>query len=114
MMMLVGTFNVINGFAAVFADDIFISGSAGSVVLDVTGWGWVHVVLGALLVVIGIGVLQGATWAVIAGIIVVMVNMVTQMLALPSYPFWSIVIITLDVLVLWALTVHGDERLSDL
>src|SRR5262245_4665093 len=114
MMLLIGFLNIMNGLAAIATDDIFVDGQGGSIVLDVTAWGWFHLITGVLLVAVGLGLLAGKTWAVIAAILLVMLNVITQMLLLPSYPFWSIVIITLDVFVLWALTVHGDERLNAL
>jgi hypothetical protein len=84
------------------------------VVLDVTAWGWVHLVIGLLVAVVGYFLLQGASWATYAAILLVIVNMLTQMMFLPAYPLWSIMIIALDSFVLWALIVHGDERVRDL
>ena len=98
MMVILGLFNVINGLAAIFADDLFLTGPGGPIVLDVT-------TAGAFL-------LQGATWARIVAICAVMVNLVAQVLFLPAYPAWSMLIIAVDVLVLWALIVHGEEQIA--
>jgi hypothetical protein len=114
MMLVVGLFNVIDGIAAIASNKVFISGSGGAVVLDVTAWGWVHLVIGLLVAVVGYFLLQGASWATYAAIVLVIVNMLTQMMFLPAYPLWSIMIIALDSFVLWALIVHGDERVRDL
>jgi hypothetical protein len=114
LIIIAGVFNAIQGLAAVFADNIFVKGSkGGALVLDVTQWGWVHVILGLVLVVVGLGLVQGRLWARILGVAVIMVNMITQMAMLPSYPFWSIIIITLDAVVLWAICVHGSETLEE-
>ena len=112
MMMVVGVFNAVDGLAAIAADDIFVTGAAGSVVLDVTTWGWVHLVVGVVVVIAGVFLLQGATWARFVAIGAVTINMTTQLLFLPAYPFWAMIIITLDVLVLWALIVHGTEEVG--
>jgi hypothetical protein len=109
MLIMLGTFNVIQGFAAVFTDDVFIPTEAGAIVLDVTGWGWVHLIVGLLAILAGLGLFSGATWARVFAVIVVMINAVAQLASLNFHPVWSIIVITLDVLVIWALIVHGSE-----
>jgi len=113
MIVVLGVINVIHGLAALFLDNVFVTGSKGALVLDVTQWGWVHIVLGLLLVLIGVWLVRGVLWARVLGVVVVMVNMVTQMMMLPAYPFWSVVVIAFDAVVLWAITVHGSETLDD-
>jgi hypothetical protein len=109
MLVMLGTFNVIQGFAAVFTDDVFIPTEAGAIVLDVTGWGWVHLIVGLLAILAGLGLFSGATWARVFAVIVVMINAIAQLASLNFHPVWSIIVITLDVLVIWALIVHGSE-----
>lgn len=111
MMMMLGMFNVVDGIAAIAADDIFVTGAGGAVVFDVTVWGWVHVVVGAVVATAGIFLFQGATWARVVAIGALMLNMISHLLFLPAYPMWSVLIIALDVLALWAVVVHGDERI---
>jgi hypothetical protein len=110
MLVMLGTFNVIQGFAAVFTDDVFIPTEAGAIVLDVTGWGWVHLIVGLLAILAGLGLFSGATWARVFAVIVVMINAIAQLASLNFHPVWSIIVITLDVLVIWALIVHGAEN----
>jgi hypothetical protein len=69
-------------------------------------------VLGLILIGVGLGLIRGATWARVLGVIVVMINMITQMMLLPEYPFWSVIVIGFDAVVLWAITVHGSETLD--
>jgi hypothetical protein len=109
MLVMVGVFNVVNGLAAVFSAGIFVSGAEGSVAFDLTTWGWIHIALGAAVATAGFLLVQGSTWARVLAGFLVMLNMVSQLLFLPAYPFWSLLIIVVDVLVLWALTVHGHE-----
>lgn len=109
MISLSGLFNAISGLAAVFSDDLFTVTPRGVLVLDVTGWGWVHLVLGVGLLATGVGTLLGSMVARMAALVLVALNMVSQLLLMPAYPFWSIVVIAMDILVIWAITVHGEE-----
>ncbi len=110
LMLLAGMFNVIGGLAAVFTDDVFVSGpSGGALVLSVTGWGWVHLLWGLVLFVAGLGLFSGNVLARGLAVVLVALNMVTHMLLMPAYPFWSLLTIAIEVLVIWALTVHGHE-----
>jgi hypothetical protein len=108
-LILVGTFNVIHGLIAVFEDDVLVAAGETLAVLDLTAWGWVHTVVGTLQIVVGVVLLTGARWARIMAIVLVMLNAVAQLAALNAQPTWAVIIIALDVLVLWALVVHGEE-----
>lgn len=112
MIAMAGLFNVISGSVALFSDDIFVVGPRGALVLNATGWGWVHLLFGIMLVATGVGVLMGALWAQLVAIVLVAVNMCSQLLLLPAYPLWSVVIIAVDALALWALMMHSDEVAS--
>jgi hypothetical protein len=109
LLVMLGAFNIIQGFAAVFTDDVFIPTEAGAVVLDVTGWGWVHLIVGLLALLAGYGLFTGATWARVFAVVVVMINAIAQLASLNFHPVWSVIVITLDVLVIWAVIVHGAE-----
>ncbi len=109
MMLMVGVFNLISGMAAVFNDEIFVTAGNLTVLLDVTTWGWVHIVLGLALAGTGLALVSGQTWARVVGVVLVMVNMASQLVALPAYPWWAMIVIAVDVVVLWAIIVHGDE-----
>ena len=109
MLVMLGTFNIIQGLAAIFTDDVFIPTEGGAILLDLTGWGWVHFLVGLLALLAGLGLFSGATWARVFAVIVVMINAVAQLASLNFHPVWSIIVITLDVLVIWALIVHGAE-----
>ena len=103
LMLLAGVFNGVTGLASVMSDQIFARGRRSALVLDVQAWGWVHLVLGILVAVVGLFLLQGAVWARPAAVALVVANMLTQMLFLPAYPAWSLVIVFIDALVLRAL-----------
>src|SRR2546423_457759 len=84
MMMLGGAFNVIQGFTAIFKDELFIKTPGGALLLDVTGWGWVHLILGLLLIAVGLALTIGQTWARVVAIPLVALNAITELTFLPS------------------------------
>ena len=110
MLILVGTFQFIAGLVAVFNDDYYLVASKQLVVhMDYTAWGWVHMGIGVASMAAGYGVMSGKTWARVYAIVFAMVAAVANLAFLSAYPFWGVLFITLDVLVIWALTVHGRE-----
>lgn len=112
MLFVVGGFNIIDGLAAIFKDEVFVNTSKGALVFDLTAWGWIHVVLGLLQLFVGYALLRGALWARITAVVLVAVNAVEQLAFLGAYPIWAALIIALDVIVIWAIVVHGDEARS--
>ncbi len=109
LMMVVGGFNAIQGLVALFQDDFFVALPNYLLEVDVTAWGWVHLVVGVLVVVAGIAVLSGRLWARVVGVVLAAVSALVNFAFLPYYPFWSMTVIALDVVVIWALTVHGRD-----
>ena len=110
MMVLVGFFGAIDGLTALFRDQYFVVAKSGLLVTaSYTTWGWVHLVLGLLVVSVGCGVLVGQTWARFVGIFLVVVHALVNLAFLAAFPAWSVIAIALDVLVIYALAVHGRE-----
>jgi hypothetical protein len=110
MMIMVGAFQAIVGLTALFQDDYFLVTTGGLVVdVDYTAWGWVHLGLGALAVAAGVGLLSGRTWARVVAIALCMLSAIVNLAFIPAYPVWSIIVIALDVIVIYALAAHGKE-----
>jgi hypothetical protein len=109
MMVIGGVFQAMQGLIAVFNDDFYVVGQEWIFEFDLTGWGWIHLVMGAVVVVAGVFLFQGAGWARVVGIAVAALSAVLNFMWLPYYPIWSILIIAVDVLVIWALTSHGRD-----
>jgi hypothetical protein len=109
MMFIVGAFNIIDGLTALFKDEVFVNSGKGLLVFDLTAWGWIHLLLGVGLCFVGAALLNGQLWARIAAVILVGFNAIEQLVFLSAYPLWSVLIIALDVMVIWALVVHGEE-----
>jgi hypothetical protein len=110
MMLLLGSFHVIQGLIALFDDEYYVVGQNGLVVqVDYTTWGWAHVILGALIVATGIGLMVGQMWARVVGVLLMFVSAIVNITFLAAYPAWSTIMIAVDVLVIWAVMVHGRE-----
>jgi len=109
MMVLVGLFNVIYGLVALFRDNYYVSVPGGYLLFDLTAWGWVHLIVGALAVAAGVALLSGALWARVVAVVLAGINALAQLAFLAAYPAWSLIAIALDVLVIWAVLVHGRE-----
>ncbi|GCD19126.1 hypothetical protein ACFO3K_12320 [Cellulomonas algicola] len=109
-LLTVGLFNVVSGLIAVFSEDKVLAWSGqGVTIVDVSTWGWVHLILGAAMVALGLVLFTGAAWARWTASVLVVLNLVAQFVSLPITPWWSLAVIVLDVVVLWALIVHGEE-----
>lgn len=103
LLVTLGSFHVLQGFSAVLKDDIFVTGVDYVYKIDVTTWGWITMLLGVIAVAVGAGILKGQVWAASAGIGFAVLSALAQFAFMPYYPFWSLLIISLDILVIWAL-----------
>jgi hypothetical protein len=112
MAIIVGVFTVMQGLVALFNDEYFVVGQGELLLLDFTTWGWIHLVVGLILVLIGIGILRGSPWGLVAGVVIAGAGAILQLAFLAAYPVWSILIIALHVVVIYALIVHGREMAS--
>lgn len=108
LAILLGGFNVVEGFFAIFNDKYVTLAAGHFYVFDRTGWGWIHVILGLVLLLVGFGILSNQTWARVAGIVLAIIAAIIQMLYLPIYPFWALINIGLLVVVMYAL-VHWNR-----
>ena len=110
MMILLGVFQVIQGFVAIFHDGYSHVAESGLVVnVDFTAWGWTHLLLGLLIAAAGMGLLTGNVVARTLAVILAGISAILNLLFIEAHPVWSSIIITLDVLVIYAVTVHGRE-----
>ena len=109
LLGMLGVFNVIDGIAAIARSSIFI-GNAHYVIGDLRTWGWVALILGVLQALASIGVLAGNQAARWFGVAVIGLNAIGQMFFLPGYPFWSLMIIAVDVVALWGLCAYGSRE----
>jgi hypothetical protein len=109
MMIMVGVFQALQGLIAIFENEFYVATRNYLFQFDATTWGWIHLVVGLVVAFAGWGLLSGRTWARVVGITVVLLSALANFLFIPYYPFWALLLITLDVFVIWALAAHGGE-----
>lgn len=109
LLLVVGFFNLIDGIAAVARSHVFIA-NAHYVVGDLRTWGWIALILGALQLLAAGGILAGNQFARWFAVAVVGLNAIAQMFFIPAYPFWSLMIIAVDVVALWGLCAYGSRQ----
>ena len=106
VLTLIGCFQVIAGLVAVFNDEFFVVTRNYTFDLDTTAWGWIHLLLGSCWSLTGFGLFARAVGGVTA-LVLAMLSAIVNFFFIPYYPFWSLLVIALDVWVIWALTRPG-------
>ncbi|MGZ9275464.1 MAG: DUF7144 family membrane protein [Nitrospira sp.] len=109
MMMMIGVFQAIAGLVALFNSSFYVVGEKWVFQFNTTTWGWVHLILGIVVFFAGAALFSGAVWARTVGVILSVIVAVLSFAWLPWYPIWAIILITLTVFVIWALTAHGRD-----
>jgi hypothetical protein len=109
MMIMVGVFQALQGLIAIFENEFYAATRNYIFKFDATTWGWIHLILGLIVAFAGWGLLSGRTWARVLAITLAVLSAIANFLFIPYYPFWSLLLITLDVLVIWALAAHGGD-----
>ena len=108
VLVVVGSIDIIQGFVAILEDEYVVSTPKGLAIFDVTTWGWLTLLRGVLVLLAGLGLFGGASWARWVAIVGVTVNAIAQfgfMANYPqAYPLWNLAIMALNVVVLYALT----------
>ena len=109
MMMLLGVFEAIAGLAAIFKDEFYVVTEKSLLVFSFKTWGWISLVLGIIIFMAGLELLRGAMWARVIAILLAGLSFIANMGFIDAYPIWSITMMVVDVLIIYALTVHGHE-----
>lgn len=109
MMMLIGSLDVIWGLAAIFNDEIVVVGGHGAMILDITTWGWIQLIVGIVIGLVGFGLITGNEASRWAGVFLIGLNSVLQVIWFPAAPLWAFLIIILDVVLIYQLIVNWSE-----
>ena len=113
MMLMLGSFHVFAGLVALFEEDYFLVTQSGLVIsADFTTWGWTHLILGAVVAVAGGALFSGATWARVVCVVIALLSSIVNLAFLSAYPLWSGIMIAVDILVIYAVTAHGDTAVE--
>ena len=110
LLVTVGVLSILEGISAVANDKLFVAGIDYVYEFDTTSWGWIHIVLGILLVIAALGLMAGTTWGRVVAITIAALSILANFLWLPYYPWWSLLIIALDVVVIWAVSTWKPDR----
>ena len=112
-LVVIGALNAIQGLGAIFRDEGYWLTISGDVlVFDTTTWGWIHLLLGLAMIGVGALLMQGSTFARVIAIGLVALNLIAQFTSAQLYPFWAMIVIALDIVIIYALVVHGGELRS--
>jgi hypothetical protein len=109
LLLVVGFFNLIDGIVAITRSHVFVA-NAHYVVGDLRSWGWTVLILGVLQLLVAAGVVAGSQAARWTAVVLLGLDAIAQMMFLPSYPLWSIMIIAVDVVALWGLCAYGSRE----
>ena len=109
-----GMFSLTQGLVLLTGPDTYSSEINGELlVFDTTGWAWWNIIIGVLLLATGGALFSGATWARVIAVVFAVLSAVSQLLLIPVQPLWSLIVIAIDVVIIYALLVHGDEIRTD-
>jgi hypothetical protein len=109
MMIMAGGFQTLAGVAALFKDDLYVRTPNYLLEFDTTTWGWIHLLMGLLVLFAGIAVLNGKVWGRTIGVILAVLSALANFAFIPYYPFWSLTVVAVDIFIIWALTAHGRD-----
>jgi hypothetical protein len=110
MLIVMGGLQITQGLVALFKDGFYAVDPDGLVVeVDYNTWGWIHLAIGLVGVLVGIGLLAGNLAARMAGVVIAVLSALVNMVFISAYPVWSMIVIALDVIVIFAIIVHGRE-----
>jgi hypothetical protein len=107
MMLMSGVFQALTGLVAIFENEFYVQTRNYLFQFDATTWGWIHLLIGLVVAFGGWGLLSGRTWARALAITLAVLSAIANFAFIPYYPFWSLLIIVLDVVVIWAIAAHG-------
>ena len=110
MMVILGSLDVFWGLAAILNNEVVVVGGHGALIFDLTAWGWVQLILGALVGLTGLGLLAGNELARVLGVSLLAINAVLQVVWFPAAPLWAFLMIILDVVIIYQLIANWAEE----
>jgi hypothetical protein len=111
LLLIVGTLNIVEGIAAIDKANFFVA-NTDYIVGHLSAWGWTALFLGIAQILVGFGIFAGNQFARWAGVLVLGLNAIAQLLMIPAYPFWSLAVFAIDILAIYGLMAYGAKRVS--
>ena len=112
LLLMVGFLDFLYGLAAILNDQVVVVGGNGAIIADLTTWGWVHLILGSILVLTSFGLFTGQNWARWTAVFFVTVNAISQITVFTYAPLWAFLLIILDVAIIYGLTARWEEGVA--
>jgi hypothetical protein len=109
VLFMIGSLDALFGLAAILNNDVVVVGGHGAIIADITTWGWVHLILGSIMALTGLGLFAASGAARWAAVFFVMVNAISQIVWFPVAPLWAFLMIILDVTIIYQLTARWAE-----
>lgn len=113
MLGLIGMFQILTGIAGLANDEFYLESPNFVFDFDATAWGWIHLLLGIILMASAVGIMVGNVAARTVGVIVALISAITNFGFIPMYPVYAIVMIAVNITVIWSLTAHGRDVTMD-
>ena len=111
MLLIVGVLNVIYGIAAVGNSKFFVH-ETQYILSGLNTWGWVTIILGALEILAAFSIWSGGTYGRWFGIFVASLSVIGALLSMPAYPFWSLAVFAIDILIIYGLAAYGGRPIE--
>jgi hypothetical protein len=108
ILFMVGSLDALWGLAAILNDEVVVVGGHGAIIADITTWGWVHLIIGCVMALTGLGLFAGSSGARWVAVLFVTINAITQIVWFPAAPLWAFLIILLDVTIIYQLTARWE------
>jgi hypothetical protein len=108
-LVIAGILQVFDGLVALLRPTYYVVTQKGLAVLNFTSWGWIELIIGVVVLAAGFAILNGHIWGRVVGVIMAGLSLVANLMFIEAYPLWSIVIMVIDALIIYALVVHGGE-----
>ena len=110
VLLVVGVFQFFEGLSAVLKDDVYVPARSYVFKFDLTTWGWVHLVVGVVVLVVAVAIFMGQQWAMVAGLVLACLSAMLQFLFIPWQPFWALTVIAINMAVIWAVSARLSVR----
>lgn len=108
-LLLSGVLQIISGLVALLNSGYYAVSEGTALVFNLDTWGWVHLLLGIIVVCIGTALFSGRAWARVVAVILASLNFIAYFMFVGVYPIWSVIAMVIYAFVIYAITVHGNE-----
>ena len=109
LLLAIGGMQIIAGLVGIFKNNFYVVTSSHLIAFNYTTWGWIYLIMGIIIMLAGIGLWTGQTWARILAVFLAVLSIIAQVSFITAYPLWSIIAIVIDGFIIYALTMHGSE-----